>query len=784
MSIKTILFVFLFASLFLFFPSVVKAEEQIKLKEVRIQGNLRVEEDGIRLHIKARQDDPFDPTVVSRDVRSIYRMGFFDDVKAELSPEGVLTYIVIERPYVREVEIQGNSEVSREKIEAALGIRPRTILDRDKVLEGVERVKKLYGEQGYIRAQVDFAVSEVGNNQAKIILDVVEGKRLLIQKISFEGNRTFSDSELKGLMATKEKWFLSFLTNRGVLDRDILTNDLAILSSYYYDHGYINHRIDEPVILSKRSGIEVVIRIEEREQYRVGKVEIGGDLIEEPENLLKVVKLTTGQIFRGSRLRGDIATLSERYADRGFAFAQIEPVTRLDPKAKTVDVALMIKRGSPVYFNRITIAGNTKTRDKVIRREMVVAEQELFSGSKIKESRNALQRTGYFEDVQLTTKKTGSPDSVDLQVDIKEGPTGTFGVGAGFSSGDQVFFNVSVSEQNLFGRGQRLAATFDIGTIRQDFNLSFTEPYLYDSRLSLGVDAFNTRREFTDFTSRRTGFGIRTGYPLRYLKIPYIGRPGGDPTNERGGAYLRAMEHMRGGMAYQLSRDKISGVEADASTIIREEKGTSLTSSITPSLSYDTRNHFFTPTEGTRSNLSLKFAGLGGDNNFLKLDTQTRWFYPILSDPKWGGDYTLVLGSTLGYGVTFKERHNGQENLPLSERYFPGGINSVRGFADRSLGPRDPVTNDIIGGDTQVVLNTELRFPLMQKYGLVGVAFFDQGQAFSETESINPGKFKRSVGFGGRWLSPFGPLQLSLGFALNAEPEDDTSVFGFSIGGR
>ena len=293
LSIKTILFVFLSASLFLFFPSVVKAEEQIKLKEVRIQGNLRVEEDGIRLHIKARQDDPFDPTVVGRDVRSIYRMGFFDDVKAELSPEGVLTYIVKERPYVREVEIQGNSQVSREKIEAALGIRPRTILDRDKVLEGVERVRKLYGEQGYMRAQLDFAVSEVGNNQAKVILDVVEGKRHLIQKISFEGNRTFSDSELKGLMATNEKWFLSFLTNRGILDRDILTNDLAILSSHYYDNGYINHRIDEPVIMSKRSGIEVVIRIEERDQYRVGKVEIGGDLIEEPENLLKVVKLTS-----------------------------------------------------------------------------------------------------------------------------------------------------------------------------------------------------------------------------------------------------------------------------------------------------------------------------------------------------------------------------------------------------------------------------------------------------------------------------------------------------------
>ncbi|MFQ5904267.1 MAG: outer membrane protein assembly factor BamA, partial [Candidatus Binatia bacterium] len=339
------------------------AQEGVRLKEVRVQGNLRVEEDGIRLHLKTRPGDLFDPVVVDQDVKSIYRMGFFDDVRAELSPDGVLTYSVREKPYIREVKILGNVQVSREKIETALGVRPRTILDRSKVSEGVKRVKKLYSEQGYVNAQVDFAISLLENNQAVILMEISEGSRLLIQKISFEGNRAFSDSELKGLMATKEQWFLSFLTNRGVLERDVLTNDLAILSSHYYDHGYINHKIAEPVILRRRKGIEVVIRIEEGDQYRVGKVEIGGDLIQDAEALLKKVQITTGQIFRGSRLRGDIATLSEIYSDKGFAFAQVAPVTKINPEEKNVDIALVITRGPPVYFNRIIVSGNTKTRD-------------------------------------------------------------------------------------------------------------------------------------------------------------------------------------------------------------------------------------------------------------------------------------------------------------------------------------------------------------------------------------------------------------------------------------
>jgi len=777
---------FLLSCLLITRPVCVEAQEKIQLREVNIQGNLRVEEDGIRLHVKSRAGDFFNPATVDQDVRSIYRMGYFDDVKAELSPAGVLTYVVNEKPYIREVKIQGNSEVSREKVEAAFGVNPRTILDRDKVQEGVEKVKKLYSEQGYVNAQIEYAISLVENNQAVVHVDVDEGRRLLVQKISFEGNKAFSSGELKGLMATKEKWFLSFITNRGVLDRDILTNDVAIVSAHYYDHGYVDHKVDEPVVLRRRDGIEVVLRIEEGAQYRVGKVEIGGDLIEEGEKLLQKVQLTTGQIFNGGRLRGDISNLSDMYANKGFAFVEVEPLTKVDAKEKTVDVALVITRGPPVYFNRIMIAGNTKTRDKVIRREMTAVEQERFSGNKIKESRNALQRTGFFEDVQLTTKKTDQPDTVDLAVDIKEGPTGSFSIGAGYSSGDQFVFMTSVADKNLFGRGQTISADFDIGTTRQDFILSFTEPYLYDTPFSLGFDAFNSEREFFDFTSRKTGFGVRTGYPLKRMDMPFFrgsaSRSSADALalgDDRPPSFI---DYMRGGMAYELTKEKIGNIDADAPASIQSEKGMSWTSSLTPNLSYDSRDHFFATTEGTVSGLSVKFAGLGGDNNFLKSDAKARWYYPLLKDPNWGGNYTLALGGTLGYGWSFKARPNGKKELPLFERYFPGGINSVRGFQDRSLGPREG--NDPVGGDKQAILNAELLFPILEQYGLRGVTFFDMGQAFKQSEGFDLGSFRRSIGVGARWMSPFGPLRVELGFPISKQSGDDTSLFGFSLGSQ
>ena len=787
---------FLYLSLFV--TNVVSAQtqtrEKVVLKNIQISGNVRVEDDGIRLHVKSRAGEVFDPATVDQDVKAIYRMGFFDDVQAELSPDGVLTYAVKEKPYIREVKIQGASQVSKEKIESALGVGARTILDRSKVAEGVDKVRKLYNEQGYVNAAIDHAVTVEANNQAVITLDITEGNRLLIKRIEFEGNKAFSDSELKGLIATKEEWIFSFITNRGVLDRDMLTNDVAILSNYYNDNGYVEHKIDDPVILRGRDGLEVVFRISEGPQYRVGKVEIGGELIQDGRQMLKSVKLTTGQIFRGSRLRDDVTSLTDMYSNKGFAFVQVDPITRVNATDKKVDVALVITKGPPVYFNRVLVAGNTKTRDKVVRRELLANEQELFSGAKITQSRNALQRTGYFEDVQLTTKKTDQSDTVDLMVDVKEGPTGTFQVGAGYSSGDGFLFNTNVSEKNLLGRGQGVTGNFSIGSRRQDYILNFTDPYFRDTKASLGFALFNTTRDYDDFNEHKLGFGVNTSYPLNDFRMPFFGRS----EKEKGSDVLASntatsmWDYMRAGVAYDLTREDINGVSASASESIKSEAGQSLTSAVTPNMTYDSRDHFFAPTEGTKSAFAVKMAGLGGDSRFIKSDVSARWHYPLLKDPNWGGSYVLALGGSLGYGIGFGQDSNGKHDLPLFERYFLGGINSVRGFQERSIAPRVPsgcntnntdcTSTEVIGGDKAVVVNTELLFPIMESYGVRGVAFFDMGNAFSD--SLNFGDFRRSIGAGVRWMSPFGPLRVELGFPINKKPHDETSVLGFSIGSQ
>jgi outer membrane protein insertion porin family len=804
-----------------------RAQDQVTLKEVKVAGNVRVEEDGIRLHLKNRPGTLFDSAVVEQDVKAIYRMGFFDDVQAELSADGVLTYNVKEKPYVREVKVQGNSQVARDKIETALGVGARAILDRPKLAEGIDKVRKLYTDQGYVNASIDYAVSMESNNQAVVVVNVNEGAKLLVKKVTFEGNRAFSDSELQGLIATKEEWIFSFITNRGVLDRDMLTNDIAILSTHYFDNGYIDHQISEPVILRGREGIEVVIRVKEGKQYRVGKVEIGGDMIVDGRELLKSIKLTTGQIFRGSRLREDIKLLTEMYTNKGFAFAEVEPVTKLNPPDQQVDVALLIKRGPPVYFNRVMVAGNSKTRDKVVRRELLAGEQELFSGSKITQSKNALQRTGYFEDVQLTTKKTGQPDTVDLLVDVKEGPTGNFSLGAGYSSGDGFLFNAGVAEKNLLGRGHGLNGSFSIGSQRQDFVVGFTDPYVYDTRIAMGVDAYNTKREFNDFDEKKLGFGVNTSYPLKYLRFPFLSRAKDQTLGSDEFADDRAptmWDYMRGGVGYEFTRDNIAGISSNTSDAIKNEAGTTLTSSVTPNISYDSRDHFFSPTEGTKSGLSVKFAGLGGDTRFIKSDLNARWHYPLLKDPNWGGSYVLALGGSLGYGIGLNDGSSSGSDLPLFERYFIGGINSVRGFSDRSLGPRvrncttttvgSGVGNtkctfgDLLGGDKAAVVNAELLFPIAEQYGLRGVAFFDLGNSFGISCSTTPGTLtsdgttttitktdcantgfklsdiRKSVGVGARWLSPFGPLRVEIGFPLNKMPGDEASMLGFSIGSQ
>jgi len=754
-----------------------------EIARVEIQGNLRVEEDAIRVHLRSRPGQPFDQAVLDEDIRAVYAMGFFDQVIADATPvEGnrvALVLRVTERPLVRTVKVEGTSKVKREEVEGALKVRPHAILDPEKARQGVEAAKKLYIEKGYLDARITFRTEAVGEHEVDVLYTVEEGESVKVTEIEFEGNKAFSDRKLRGVMQTRETWLFGFFTGAGVLNRDVLRTDMERLIAWYYDHGYITARIDEPRVERRDDGLHVIVKVDEGEQFRVGTVTVEGkNLPVDTAPLRAGLAIEPGDVFRASALREDAQLVTDRLAEDGYAFATVEPATEVRPDGRLVDVTFQADRGRPVVVDRIEVIGNTKTRDKVVRREMRLQEQELFSASKIRRSREALQRLGFFQEVNVTTRRAAGEDRMDVVVGVKEGQTGAFSAGAGFSSADNLLLNVRIQENNLFGRGQRLVLNADAGSIRRNVLLSFTEPYFRGTPLTVGVDAFSWRQRFEDFDRTGTGIGTQLTYPVTAWGYTSLwGLP---------------LEDVRVGTDYRLERADISNLGVDATRSIRIEEGESTISAITPRVSRNTLNHAFDPTAGSAQELSVQVAGLGGEP-FLKAEVRERWYYTFLRS-KTLGEFTYALGATLGYGFG-NEGLDGNE-LPLFERYFPGGINSIRGFKSRTLGPREVRKDSLgrvistapIGGSSEIILNNELIFPIAPSIGLKGVLFIDAGNAYGRdditgTDGFSLDATRYAAGAGVRWLSPVGPLRIELGQAFNTQPHDQTSLLLFSFGG-
>jgi outer membrane protein insertion porin family len=744
---------------------------------VNIVGNVRVEEDAIRVHLESQPGKPFDQDTLDKDIRGIYAMGFFDQVTVETANEGKgigLTLHVHERPLVRGVTIEGTEEVKKEEVEQALRIRPHTILDPDRAREGIEAAKKLYSEKGYLDADISYTSAPVGENEVDVTYKVVEGPLIRIDEIDFQGNEAFTDRELNGIMQTKESWIFSFITSAGNLNKDVLKADVERVTAWYYDHGYVTVHVDEPKIERHEGGLKVVIHVTEGEQFKVGKVSVEGkELPATTTASVETLRTKQGEVFEASTLRDDVQALTDRMSEDGYAFAKIDPDTQIDTDAKTVDVAFKVDRGAPVTVERIDVTGNTKTRDHVLRREMRLQEGELFSGTKLRKSREALQRLGFFSEVNITTRKGNAEDKMHVVVDVKEAQTGAFSAGAGFSSADSLLFNVRIQENNLFGRGQRLLVNADVGSIRRNIILSFTEPYFYGTPLTVGLDAFSWRLRFDEFAREGTGASISFSYPVTAFGYDELW---GFPLDE-----------VRVGADYRLERAVINDLSFFATRSIRLEEGSATISSITPKISRNTLNHAFDPTAGSYQELSIETAGLGGQQ-FVKAEARGRWYYTFLKPKDWG-DLTYSFGANLAYGRG-NEGISGNE-IPLFERYFPGGINTIRGFESRSLGPMEErknrfgqvVSRTPIGGSTQFILNNEVIFPLVPSIGLKGVVFTDLGNAYTADEVWSWDETRASVGAGMRWLSPLGPLRVELGYPIRKKAHDRKSLFLFSFGG-
>ena len=753
------------------------AQAASTIVRIDISGNVRVEEDAIRVHLQSQAGAAFDQDALDKDIRAIYAMGFFDQVSADVTQEGrgaVLTFRVHERPLVRGVTIEGTEELKKEEIEQALRVRPHTILDPARARQGIEAAKKLYGEKGYLDAQIEYSTAPVGENEVDVTYKITEGPLVRIDEIEFEGNEAFSDRTLNGIMQTKEEWILSFVTGAGNLNRDVLKADVERLTAWYYDHGYVTVQIAEPRIERREGGLGVTIAITEGEQFTVGKVAVKGkDVPEVTGDVLGKLRTRAGEVFEASTLRDDVQLLTDRMSEDGYAFAKIDPETIINTQDKTVEVTFQVERGSPVTVERIEVTGNTKTRDYVVRREMRLQEGELFSGTRLRKSRESLQRLGFFSEVNITTRKAATEDKMDVLVDVKEAQTGAFSAGAGFSSADNLLFNVRIQENNLFGRGQRLLFNADVGSIRRNIILSFTEPYFRGTPLTVGLDAFSWRLRFDEFAREGTGGSVSFTYPVTAWGYDTLW---GFPLDE-----------VRVGASYRLEHAEINDLDFFAPRSIRAEEGSSVISSVTPKLSRNTLNHAFDPTDGSYQDLSLELAGLGGEQ-FVKAEARGRWYYTFWKPKNWG-DITYSIGANLAYGVG-DEGLSGDE-IPLFERYFPGGINTIRGFESRSLGPRENrknrfgevVSNSPIGGSTQFILNNELIFPLVPGIGLKGVIFTDIGNAYTADEVWSWDETRIAVGAGARWLSPLGPLRVELGLPVKKKKRDHKSLVLFSFGG-
>jgi outer membrane protein insertion porin family len=722
-----------------------------RVAHIVVKGNRRIEKDAILGVMQTREGETLVPAHLREDLKAIYKMGYFTDVRMDASdtPEGrILTVLVKEKPSIREIMVEGNRKLKKDKIIEVMNLKPFSVASEGAIKEDINKVQAAYRDSGYYSAQISYDLMPAGEHEVNLVLHINEGGKMAVKEIEFEGNKAFSSKELRKVMETKERGFfapIAWVTGAGKLNQEVLERDLEKIAAFYYNHGYIKAKISEPKIDIKGDWIYITIPLQEGPEYHVGKIDMTGDLLEEKDKLVNRLKTPKDEVYSREVLQEDLTTLADFYADHGYANADIVPLIKEDNDKMIVDVTFDIHQGKKVYFERIDIGGNVKTRDKVIRRELRVYEQDLFSATNLKESIKNLRRLEYFEDVNFATTPGSAPDHMNLKITVKERPTGTFGLGAGYSTQDRLVGMVEVSQNNLFGRGQQLKLSGIIGSISHRIRASFVEPYLFDRPLALGIDAFNWERQYSEYTRVSKGGVLRLSHPLKWK-------------------YTRLF------WMYRFENVQLSNLVYNAPQQLQQAAQIHNTSATSFVIRRDSRDSLFAATKGSDNSVSFELAGLGGDTAFVRYIAETGWYFPIkwdmvtVSHARAGGMNKLSWGA-----------------MPAYELFYLGGIDTIRGFKYAEISPRDPNTGDRIGGTRFLQFNQELRFPLYKKLGLTGTIFFDAGNVYGPNYV---GPFLRtSAGVGFRWFSPMGPLRVEWGYNLSKHPWERSSAWEFTMGG-
>jgi len=782
-------------------PAQNKAFEKPRIIRVDVEGNKRVAAEDIRAAVSSREGGFYDTAIIAADVRSLYDLGYFDDIRVDRQDDAggvVITFIVDEKPAISEVVLDGYDEVDEDDILEVMDIEENSILSVPKIKKNVQKIQDLYAEEGHFLAEVTYEIEEEEEHSVKLIFNIKEHAQVEVRRINFVGNRALSDEEIMAVMQTQTPGFFSILTDSGTFRKDMFEQDVTLVTALYWDYGYLQVRIGEPRVelSADKRYIYISIPVQEGPRFRVGRIKVvehdrdGNEvkLLKGRRYVRELVETERGEWFSRSKVAADINRISLHYKNHGYAHVNIDSKTTTHDKEKIVDLYFDIERGPVVYFERIQIRGNKKTRDKVIRREFLITEGEKYSQSRLDASKSRVTALGYFERVDVSTSPGSKDNQIIVNFEVEEKSTGTFQLSVGFSTWEQLIGMAQVQEQNLFGHGQTLTLQAQLSSLRQLFRLSFMDPYFLDSNWTFAFDVFNYLRAYENFNRESVGGSLTFGYPLiRDLRLYLTYQLEDVDISTRGRSTLWG-GYIRSGLR-----------DLPLANLFR----TGLTSSVKSTLAYDRRNNRLFPTDGSYNSVSVEQASpyLGSDIAYTRWRLSSRWYVPLF--------WKFVFRLNAKFGLIYS---NTPEGVPLFERFFSGGILDVRGFRPFSLGPRlsvppslDPSAEprsygEIIGGNMQVTFNNEIEFPIIEKFGLKGVIFFDAGNSFNlestwcqasggrgindftDPCNANPIYLRTSAGFGFRWFSPMGPLRFEWGFPTKTYPGEDDYNFEFTFG--
>jgi outer membrane protein insertion porin family len=726
---------------------------------IEVRGNKSISSNIIISKMKTRVGALYQENVISDDLKRLYLLGFFSDIKIDTEgyKEGLKVIVsVVERPIIEKIAFVGIRRLTmkEDKLKESLKSKETQYLDYPNLAEDIRVLKKLYEKIGYSQAQIDYKVDiDEKNNKAKVLFSITEGKRIRVKDIVVEGNKAYSIRRILKLMKTKRAWTF----NPGVLKEEVLKEDIERIKSFYRKGGFTDVKVSYEVKAHSKKPylLYITIKIQEGKKYLVGTLNIQGNKdISRKDILVKLTECTPGRVFNQEALKEDITNIQSLYFDRGYIFAQVQEVTSLNPYTGRIDIVYNIVESEIAYVDKIKIRGNIKTKDVVIRRELRIKPSDRFDGEKLRRSKERLQNLGFFEEISYDTDDTAVANRKDLVVEVKESKTGAFSFGGGYSSVDQFVGFIEIEQKNFdwknfpyfTGGGQDLKLRASLGTISSGFDLSFTEPWVFDYPVSFGFDAYRRSHK----REEDVGYGYDedvTGGDLRLAK--------------------EISEYLKADLMYRYDRIEITNIE-DATSDLKNEEGKNTISSLEFGLTFDSRDNVFDPTKGNILSGALEGAGgpFGGDKDFFKFFGRASHYFPLFRGS------VLELRGRVGLA----EAYGDSDSVPIYERYFAGGAYTIRGYQERKIGPIDPVSKDPLGGESLLVGNAEYTYPIFNFLKLA--CFYDIGNVWSKLNDIGSGGLKAGAGFGVRIKTPIGPIMLDYGIPFNKEPGEDTKGSG------